>query len=259
MIDCPVLSCPVESCRVLFCSALSYLLHPTLSYLTITFHTSLSLFLTLHYTSAHTGTLSVLDKWLTQIENNRNSPENAIYSSGNQELVDYLYQDIGGSKVPRVINSVSSKDLKDFASLPADSNQSAQTSSKQNETVEKVISNHNTDILRCFAIVYERKGTKVYISSLRLSTIMCTFTLAVVSFTSHLIPLHISTDLNYLLKFHCTYCTTVRAAGCKGAHGSQTLYREMDGLHLMQRVTTLQSYMNLNRCVLTYVHLLVHI
>ena len=120
----------------------------------------------------------MLDKWLTQIENNGNSPENAIFSTGNQELVDYLYQDIKGSKVPRVINSVSSKDLKDFPSLPADNTKSAHTSSKQDDSVEKVNSNHNTDILRCFAIVYERKGTKVYISNL----LLCIFCLDVLRF-----------------------------------------------------------------------------
>ena len=38
--------------------------------------------------------------------------------------------------------------------------------------------------------------------------------------------------------------------GCMGAHGTQRAYRELDGLHLIQRVSTLQSYMNLNRYVI---------
>jgi hypothetical protein len=245
-------------------------------YFTLPLPFTTSLCPTPHYATTITGTLSVLDKWLTQIENNGNSPENAIYSSGNQELVDYLYQDIGGSKVPRVINSVSSKDLKDFASLPADKSQSAQTSSKQNESVEKVISNHNTDILRCFAIVYERKGTKVCLAYLllhvfRLDVLHCYLSNSIKCFMCAVFSSHsyqtalctildIAIDSNYLFSiFNFSNVRTVRAAGCKGAHGSQTLYREMDGLHLMQRVTTLQSYMNLNRCVLTYVHLLVRV
>ena len=97
------------------------------------------------------------------MENNKNSPENAIFPSGNQELVDYLYQDINGSKFPRVISSVSSKDLKDLCVMPVGNNQSAQSSSKQSDTIEKVYPNNSsTDILRCFAIVYERKGMEVY-------------------------------------------------------------------------------------------------
>ena len=113
-----------------------------------------------------------MDKWLTQMENNKNSPENAIFPSGNQELVDYLYQDIGGSKFPRVISSVSSKDLKDLCVMPVGNSQSAQSGSKQSDTAEKVCPNNiSTDILRCFAIVYERKGTKVYLSN----PLLCAF------------------------------------------------------------------------------------
>jgi hypothetical protein len=42
--------------------------------------------------------------------------------------------------------------------------------------------------------------------------------------------------------------------GCMGSHGAQQMYRELDQLHLVQRITNLESYMNLNRDLPSHQH-----
>ena len=53
---------------------------------------------------------------------------------------------------------------------------------------------------------------------------------------------------SFIHSFSLSLCLSLSSfLECKGSHGAQNAYRELDGLHLIQRVTTLQSYVDLNR------------
>lgn len=56
----------------------------------------------------------------------------------------------------------------------------------------------------------------------------------------------IITHITTIITFRC-FAVIYERKGSKGAHGTQQAYKELDQLHLIQRMTTLQSYMDLNR------------
>lgn len=90
-------------------------------------------------------------------------PATSSGPQGNLELVDYLYQNIDGIKYPRNLNSGSSKDLKDLSksSLPVSPIGNSGSSEKQNSGRHGSFvdsASQNSDPLRVFAVVYERKG-----------------------------------------------------------------------------------------------------
>ena len=73
--------------------------------------------------------------------------------------MDYLYDTVDGRKTSRIMSTTSSKDLKDYAekaiSMPTSP---VGKSSLSRDRQDKGADNQNVDLLRCFAVIYERKG-----------------------------------------------------------------------------------------------------
>jgi hypothetical protein len=130
-----------------------------------------------------TGNLAAVDKWLIQSENKNYSPDSLVPVK--KELIDYLFNDISVVMKP----VVSAPDLSTINGPTGKKGLGGGIPPQEEKIVDE---NCDSDLLRCFAVVYERKGSK-------------------------------------------------------GAHGTQQAYKELDQLHLIQRMTTLQSYMDLNR------------
>ena len=112
-----------------------------------------------------------MDKWLNKMENSNTSSDSRCGSQGNHELVDFIYQEIssGGNKFhPGSISPV-----KEHVGFPLKKNQntvltsgiSSASMSDSGILTDKDLmgggNNDDSDLLRCFAIVYERKGAYV--------------------------------------------------------------------------------------------------
>lgn len=121
------------------------------------------------------------------------------------ELVDYACQEIAraASAVPDPSSAPSSASLSTLAghASATSSTRGSRSSSSFGGVADRQPDPESApvDLLRCFALVYERKGAM-------------------------------------------------------GAHGTQRLYRELDHLHLLQRVTTISAYLTLNRDVPSHTH-----
>jgi hypothetical protein len=131
------------------------------------------------------GPLSAVDRWLSQMGQNTH-PATSSGPQGNLELVDYLYQNIDGIKYPRNLNSGSSKDLKDLSksSLPVSPVGNSGSIDKQNNGRQGSFvdsASQNSDPLRVFAVVYERKGNSA-LSALFYIRVSCRLTFLVLLF-----------------------------------------------------------------------------
>lgn len=111
--------------------------------------------------SSHlSGTLSLVDRWLSQLDSSNISPEDCLFPRENKELVDYLYDTVDGRKTSRILSTTSSKDLKDYAEKAISMPMSPVGKSSLKDKQDKGADNQNVDLLRCFAVIYERKGKK---------------------------------------------------------------------------------------------------
>ena len=121
------------------------------------------------------GTLSAVDTWLHEIENNNNSVENKTKKyQGNLDLASLLFQEIslGGKLSQSESTSSSIKDPPTFnnkknpnmipgsGSGPGSSGvlSGIGSSSLLNSIGSETVGESEEDLLRCFAMVYERKG-----------------------------------------------------------------------------------------------------